>query len=174
MQYLRALDKPKKLYAMLYGSEMPRGVEAFIAMYCQAYDCNPDDAAMTRHILDAHLVHRLEGIPSRFSEQVNTAYSEIKADIIGTANINAREQYDQFDFEFRQSAMDIVEKVAKAANRKAPERFKLLITVAYTVLTVTVLTAILAMRYGFNELHIVGVIILVGILSFFGGMHAKE
>lgn len=174
MQYLTALDKPKKLYAMLYGSEMPRNVEAFIAMYCKAYDCNPDDAAMTRHILDAHLVHRLEGIPSKFSEQVNTAYSEIKADIIETANINAKQQYDQYILEFKQAAMDIVEKVAKAANMKAPEHFKLKITLIYTVLTVTVLSALLAMRYGFNERNVVGAILLVGILSFFGGMHAKE
>lgn len=174
MQYLTALDKPKKLYAMLYGAEMPRNVEAFIAMYCQAYDCNPDDAAMTRHILDAHLVHRLEGIPSRFSEQVNTAYSEIKADIIGLANINAQKQYDEYIFEFKQGAMDIVEKVAKAANRKAPEHFKLKMTLAYTALAVTVLTALLAMKYDFNALHIVGALLLVGILTFFGGMHARE
>lgn len=174
MQYLTDLDKPKKLYAMLYGSEMPRNVEAFIAMYCQAYDCHPDDAAMTRHILDAHLVHRLEGVPTRFSDQVNKAYVDIKADIINTANNSAKLQYDQYIAEFKQGAMDIVEKVAKAANRKAPERYKLMITLAYTAFTVTVLTALLAMKYTFNERHIVGAILLVGILSFFGGMHAKE
>ncbi|MBK5275614.1 MAG: hypothetical protein JJE30_11250 [Desulfuromonadales bacterium] len=174
MQYLTALDKPKKLYAMLYGSEMPRNVEAFVAIYCKAYECNPDDAAITRHVLDAHLVHRLEGIPGRFSKQVNKAYEEIKADIIKTANDNAKLQYDQYIADFNKSAVDIVEKVAKAANRRAPERYKLMITLAYTVLTVTVLTAMLAIRYDFNERHIVGAILLVGILSFFGGMHAKE
>lgn len=174
MDYLSAFEKPKKLYALLYGSEMPRNVEAFIAMYCQAYDCNPDDAAMTRHILDAHLVHRIEGIPSRFSEQVNMAYMEIKADIINSANINARQQYDQYIAEFKQGAIDIVEKVAKAANRRAPKRYKLMITLAYTALTVTVLAALLAMKSDFNERHVVGAILLVGILSFFGGMHAKE
>lgn len=174
MQYLTAFDKPKKLYAMLYGVEMPRNVEAFIAMYCQAYDCHPDDAAITRHLLDAHLVHRLEGIPGRFGEQLNERYTEIKADIIKTANDNARQQYDQYIAEFNKGAMDIVEKVAKAANRKAPERYKLLITLAYIALAVTVLTAMLAMRYGYDESHIVGAILLVGVISFFGGMYAKE
>ncbi len=70
--------------------------------------------------------------------------------------------------------MDVVEKVAKAANRRAPERYKLLITLAYTALTVTVLTALLAMRYGYDESHIVGTLLIVGILSFVGGMYVKE
>lgn len=174
MQYLTALDKPKKLYAMLYGSEMPRNVEAFIAMYCQAYDCNPDDAAMTRHLLDAHLVNRLEGIPAKFSVQVNAAYSGIKTDIIETANDNAMQQYDQYIAEFKRGAMDVVDKVAKAANRRAPERYKLLVTFAYTALTVTILTAMLAMNHGYNEKHIVAALLLVGAISFFGGMYAKE
>ncbi len=174
MEYLTALDKPKKLYAMLYGSEMPRNVETFVAMYCKAYDCNPDDTAITRHILDAHLVHRLEGVPARFSEQVNKAYVDIKADIIKTANDNARQQYDRYITEFKQGAMDIVEQVAKAANRKAPERYKIIITLVYTALTVTILSAMLAMKYEYNEVHIVGAIILVGVITFCGGMYAKE
>lgn len=174
MQYLTAIEKPKKLYAMLYGTEMPRNIEAFIAMYCQAYDCQPDDAAMTRHILDAHLVHRLEGIPTRFSDQVNKAYVDIKADIINTANNSAKMQYDYYIVEFKQGAMDIVEKVAKTANRKAPERYKLMITLAYTALTLTILTALLAMRYGYEESHIVGTLLLVGVISFLGGMYSKE
>lgn len=159
---------------MLYGVDMPRNVEAFIAIYCKAYDCNPDDAAMTRHILDAHLVHRLEGIPARFSKQVNTEYVNIKADIINSAKINAQQQYDRHISEFKHGALEIVEMVAKAANRKAPDRYKLMITLAYTLLTVTILTAILAMRYDYNERHIVGAIVLVGVISFFSGMYIRE
>jgi len=174
VEYLTALDKPKKLYAMLYGSEMPRNVEAFIAMYCQAYDCHPDDSAMTRHILDAHLVHRLEGIPARFSKQINKEYVDIKADIINSAMINAQQQYDRHIAEFKQGALDVVEKVAKAANRRAPERYKLLITLGYAGLTVTVLSAFLAMKFGYNEFHIVGGLLIIGLISFYGGTRARE
>lgn len=174
MDYLTAIEKPKKLYEMLYGSKMPRNVEAFVAMYCKAYDCNADDAAVTRHILDAHLVHRLEEVPAKFNEQVNTVYMEIKADIIKIAKINAQQQYDRYIEEFKLGAMVVVEKVAKAASRRAPDRYKLMITLAYTALMITVLTAILAMKYDFNERHIVGAFILLGLLSFIGGMYAKE
>jgi hypothetical protein len=174
MQYLSALDKPKKLYEMLYGTQMPRKVEAFIAIYCKAYECNPDDAAITRHILDAHLVHRLEAVPTRFNDLIKAVYKEIKTDIINSSGINAQQQYDRYIAEFNQGAMEIVEKVAQAANRKAPERYKLIITLAYTALTVTILTALLAMKHDFNELHIVGALVFVGMISFVGGIHAKE
>jgi len=174
MQYLELVEKPKKLYSMLYGTEMPRNVEAFIAMYCQAYDCNPDDAAVTRHLLDAHLVHRLEGIPVMFNEQVGKTYEEVKAKIIESAGVNAEQQYGHYIREFKQGAMQVVEDVARAANRKAPDRYKLMITLVYTVLMTAVLTALLAMRYGFRELHIIGAMALVAVISLVGGMYVKE
>jgi hypothetical protein len=174
MQYLTEIDKPKKLYALLYGTEMPRKVEAFIAMYCQAYDCKPDDAAIIRHILDAHLIHRMEIVPVTFNEQVKKMYLVIKADILKAANDNAQQQYDQYLSEFKESAISIVGQVAKAANRKAPERYKLLVTLAYTALTVTILSAMLAMKYDYNEMHMVGSLLFVGVIAFFGGMYAKE
>lgn len=174
MQYLKAIEKPKKLYAMLYGTEMPRNVETFIAMYCKAYDCNPDDAAMTRHILDAHLVHRLETLPASFNEEMSEVYDGIKDDIINIAKISAQQQYDNYIREFKQGAKEVLEDVARAANRKAPDRYKLMTTMAYTVLMAVVVTALLAMRYGFRELHIAGAMALIAVMSFVGGMYAKE
>lgn len=161
MEYLSAIEKPKKLYRMLYGAEMPRTVEQFIAMYCKAYDCNPDDAAITRHIVDAHLINRLENIPDKFDaqiikltqhlESIPSKYDEqmlktsavIKNDVIKAANGHAQKQYDEHLRVFTGTCITEIEKVAKAAQKQAPERYKLKLTWAYSAIATVIAAAII-------------------------------